>query len=762
MHGKHRNQLEHLIEKRVRVGFCLSLALLAIIGLVSYQTTLKLRDTDAWEAHIEELLAKLDLIALKLRDAEISQRSYIITGNARDLAPYQASLRVIDSELQELHGLTSDVPNITQQINILDAEVALEWQVNARANTLRLREGPDVATQIALAEQSKQLAQRILNKIDQLEEEQNQLLQKHTDQAEARALVLNLTIGFGSFLAIVLVTFMLIRDIVERRQINAALRESAARFDRLAENALDVIYRYRVLPTPGFEYVSMAAATLTGYTPEEFYADPGLGFKLVHPDDSQLIEVLKHPARNTGSLTMRWIHKSGAVVWTSHQLVPVYNDDGTLVALEGIVRDISERMQAYQMLEQRVEERTREIDRRRRVAESLRDIVTILNSNHALDETLDAIIGSAVQLLGTSAGAIYRLTPEEDLLGIQVARGLVNADLALSIPLGADAVGAVVLGRQPVWVRDTRTARHGTGWPELDTRLDDLYERYRALLAVPLLVRDEVYGAIALYYDQPHDFSGEEVEIAMAFSDQGALAIANARLRIQAEQTAVAAERSRLARDLHDAVTQTLFSTSLIADVLPRIWERNADEGLRRLEELRQLTRGALAEMRTLLLELRPASLIEIGLGDLLGQLTAAITGRTRIPVTLAVEGQCQLPPDVQVALYRIAQEALNNVARHANAQHVAVQLRCLPEQIELTIDDDGHGFEPAQIDQKHFGLRIMRERAETIGAQLWIDTQIGQGTQIVLIWSPARGMAGEPIALEVHAPAAALALSRG
>ncbi|KPV50494.1 hypothetical protein SE17_26635, partial [Kouleothrix aurantiaca] len=194
-----------MIEKRVRVGFCLSLALLAIIGLVSYQTTLKLRDTDAWEAHIEELLAKLDLIALKLRDAEISQRSYIITGNARDLAPYQASLRVIDSELQELHGLTSDVPNITQQINILDAEVALEWQVNARANTLRLREGPDVATQIALAEQSKQLAQRILNKIDQLEEEQNQLLQKHTDQAEARALVLNLTIGFGSFLAIVLV-----------------------------------------------------------------------------------------------------------------------------------------------------------------------------------------------------------------------------------------------------------------------------------------------------------------------------------------------------------------------------------------------------------------------------------------------------------------------------------------------------------------------------------------------------------------------------
>jgi signal transduction histidine kinase len=255
------------------------------------------------------------------------------------------------------------------------------------------------------------------------------------------------------------------------------------------------------------------------------------------------------------------------------------------------------------------------------------------------------------------------------------------------------------------------------------------------LLVVPLMVKDDIYGALALYYRQPHEFTREETELAVAFGDQAALAIENARLRTQAEQMAVAAERNRLARDLHDAVTQTLFSTSLIADVLPRLWERDRNEAWRRLGELRQLTRGALAEMRTLLLELRPATLTEVGIDELLRQLTEAITGQARVPITLTVDGQCRLPPDVQIALYRIAQEALNNVARHANASQVAVCLQCRADQIELRISDDGQGFEPSRAALEHLGLGIMRERAETIGAALQIESQPGFGTQVAITW---------------------------
>jgi signal transduction histidine kinase len=197
----------------------------------------------------------------------------------------------------------------------------------------------------------------------------------------------------------------------------------------------------------------------------------------------------------------------------------------------------------------------------------------------------------------------------------------------------------------------------------------------------------------------------------------------------------VAAERNRLARDLHDAVTQTLFSSSIIAEVLPRIWDRDPEEARRRLEELRELTRGALAEMRTLLLELRPSALVEARLADLLRQLAESITGRARVPVALEVEGECQLDAEVKVALYRIAQEALNNVAKHAGASAASMRLSCQPGQVELFVRDDGQGFDPASLPPNSLGLGIMRERAEAIGAALTIESRPGSGTQIEVLW---------------------------
>ena len=219
-------------------------------------------------------------------------------------------------------------------------------------------------------------------------------------------------------------------------------------------------------------------------------------------------------------------------------------------------------------------------------------------------------------------------------------------------------------------------------------------------------------------------------------------------------ERAVAEERSRLARELHDAVTQTLFSASLIAEALPTLWERNQEMGRERLAMLRQMSRGALAEMRTLLLELRPAALVETSLEDLLLQLGEAVTGRAGVLVTVEVEGRCELSADLHVALYRIAQEAMNNVVRHAKASQVAVSLRCTPRvpssssregegpgvKVELVISDDGRGFNPADVPPEHMGLSIMRERAEAVGAQLGIVSQTGQGTRLTVVWPRDEG----------------------
>jgi signal transduction histidine kinase len=258
---------------------------------------------------------------------------------------------------------------------------------------------------------------------------------------------------------------------------------------------------------------------------------------------------------------------------------------------------------------------------------------------------------------------------------------------------------------------------------------------YQALLTVPLIIKDGTYGCLMLYYAEPRKFSAEEIELATAVGDQTALAIENARLRTQVGRTAVAAERSRIARDLHDSVTQTLFSASLIAEVLPRLWQRDADESERRLEELRQLTRGALAEMRTLLLELRPATLIEVDLGELLRQLTEAIMGRARVPITLEIHGDDELPPDVKIAYYHIAQEALNNVAKHARAGHVSVTLQRSHCSAHLSIEDDGRGFVIEKVTPEHLGLSIMNERAETIGARLEIVSRLQHGTTVSIAW---------------------------
>ena len=203
----------------------------------------------------------------------------------------------------------------------------------------------------------------------------------------------------------------------------------------------------------------------------------------------------------------------------------------------------------------------------------------------------------------------------------------------------------------------------------------------------------------------------------------------------EAARDAVIAERTRLARDLHDAVTQTLFSASLIAEVLPDLYAIDPQEGKDSTEELRQLTRGALAEMRTLLLELRPSAVAQARLEDLVRQLIEAIVGRARVPVQYHVDGQRPLPDDVKVAIYRIAQESLNNIVKYAKPRQVTVDLRQQPMGVRLTVADDGVGFDPAAVGPGHLGQKIMRERAEAIAARLSVQSEPGEGTVVTVIW---------------------------
>lgn len=381
----------------------------------------------------------------------------------------------------------------------------------------------------------------------------------------------------------------------------------------------------------------------------------------------------------------------------------------------------------YSQLEQQVADRSQALAVVNSVAE-------VVNRSVDLQEVLDGALVHVLQVMRFDAGGAYLLNDTGQELHLVAQRGIDEVWKARirTVKVGEGFSGRAVAEGRPLVFDDVDPAilleRFGTA---------DL--SFRTAASFPLASSGEKLGALFVASQALRPLSQQDMELLTSICLQVGVAIENTHLAARQKEAAAGEERQRLARELHDAVTQTLFSASLIAEVLPRIWERNPEEARRRLEELRQLSRGALAEMRTLLMELRPVALQEAPLGDLLRQLSEAFAGRMRAPIHLALDGAaCNPPVDVKVALYRIAQEALNNVAKHAAATQVWLSLHCTPERVILSVRDDGAGFDPVQATPNNLGLRIMRERSQAIGATLTVDSEPGEGAEVIVIWSPA------------------------
>jgi ligand-binding sensor domain-containing protein/signal transduction histidine kinase len=362
--------------------------------------------------------------------------------------------------------------------------------------------------------------------------------------------------------------------------------------------------------------------------------------------------------------------------------------------------------------------------------ETNRAIVSTLE----LDDLLNLIVQQATDLLKAGGGILNLVdwVNEEDEV-VACAGTTTDALVNIRSPLDQSLSGWVSLNNQPVISNQLRADPrvHPSAFTELG------HVPLQNAAAVPLAIKDKVIGSLVIVdkVGGEEPFNEGDLDLLSVFANLAATAIENARLYRQAQQLAVVEERQRLARELHDAVTQTLFSASLIAEVLPRIWQKDEQEGQRRLTELQELTRGALAEMRTLLMELRPSSLEEARLSELLNQLAESIASRARVKISVEVDESVQAPAELKVAMYRIAQEALNNVAKHAKAGQVEIGLKRENGTLRLQIKDDGCGFEDADQPADRLGLEIMRERAEATGGEISIESREGRGTQITAQW---------------------------
>jgi signal transduction histidine kinase len=256
----------------------------------------------------------------------------------------------------------------------------------------------------------------------------------------------------------------------------------------------------------------------------------------------------------------------------------------------------------------------------------------------------------------------------------------------------------------------------------------------RTILSVPMKTRQRTVGVLSVYNKEGEGgFTERDAELATFFANQAAAAIENARLYEQTREYAVVEERNRLARDLHDSVTQSLFSVSLLSEAALSLLDRDPAKARERLERANELAQGALAEMRALIFQLRPMTLQEEGLISALKKHLSALHSRHSLDVELQVTGaERRLAASIEDAAFRIIQESLNNVVKHASAAQIRVQLHFGANALGLVTVDNGVGFDPAAPRlTSTLGMTSMRERAEHIGGKLTVDSAPAQGTRI-------------------------------
>ncbi len=474
-----------------------------------------------------------------------------------------------------------------------------------------------------------------------------------------------------------------------------------------------------------------AACAMYGYARDEFIGLHPTTF--IPPASFHQFTKYVQTVQSQGLCVARQIHIHRDGSQFHVELSGTVTIDHDLSYLLSVLRDVSQRVHSEQLLQQRVAARTSE-------QSTLLEISQTLAS--ALELQPGLILDQLRVIIDYTHAGLFKL--EDSTLDALAVRGPRSLELAMPFHIrlqSPEALPMLFNGQRPSRIANMHSADPPAQFLRslLIEQASVLLEGVQSWMWVPLAIKGRAIGAIGVAHAERDYFTTHHADLALTVANQAAITMVNAELYEQARTLAALEERQRLARNLHDAVNQSLFSAGLIAEVLPRLWERNPDEGRRSLDDLRRLMRGAQADMRLLLAELRPSTLTDAKLGDLLYLLGNALAGRTNIPINVTVVGEGKLPTDVQVALYRLCQEGLNNIAKHAGASQVDLQLHYETNAVELCIRDDGRGFNSEQTSPGHYGLSMMRERAIAVGAMLEITSQPGHGTEIVIRWAEAQ-----------------------
>jgi len=520
------------------------------------------------------------------------------------------------------------------------------------------------------------------------------------------------------------------RDITKRVVAEEALRESRKRLEDLIAVVGDWIWETDA--DRAYVSCSEGVRNVLGYSPEEVIGKTPWDFMV--PEDAERLRprALEEGAKGLGcsDVVNRNLHRDGHEVVLLTSCVPIFDAAGTVMGFRGVDKDITAATRAEG---------------------SLRRSVVELNTLLRISET----VAGPDDLFAAVSAVMQQISD------------LFRARLAMAVIFGAGVEGRHVITSDPAdGARYDALFMHGSiahfslfseiargGAPVVINELESgpvpsaMRKQARDLgfsrvLIVPLVLHAEIIGTLVIMRGREEKaFEEREVEFAQAAAGSIAASIVHARLREEENLKTASQVRDHLARELHDAVTQSVYSASLIAQALPAIWERQPEEGLAALTQLQRLVRSALAELRILLYELRPATLADVDLYQLLGRLADSLAGQSEVEVDVDVQPGVEgaLPAEAKVAMYRITQEAFNNISKHARASHVVAVAKRVDQAVVLSVEDDGVGFRTGagRAEVGRMGLDIMRERAREIGAALEIEKVVPTGTRITVRWTP-------------------------
>jgi signal transduction histidine kinase len=372
-------------------------------------------------------------------------------------------------------------------------------------------------------------------------------------------------------------------------------------------------------------------------------------------------------------------------------------------------------------------------DTRNRLAQvaALQETTRAIASTLDLDHLLNIIIQQATTLLEADGGIINLVDWERMEDDVAATAGVADGTLGMSGPLEDSISGWVTLNNEAVITNNVAED------PRVDNQSREfiLAANLSCAAIAPLTIKDRVMGTIVVAGTEEGkcQFEQSELQVLVAFANQAAIAIENARLYEQARQLAVVEERQRLARELHDSVTQALYGMTLYAEAMARQLDSDKVElAKEQLQELQNTAQEALREMRLLIFQLRPPDLEKDGLVTVLRNRLEAVEARAGLNMEFRVDHEVRLPLEIEEGLYRIAQEALNNTLKHAASHEVVVSLITEGPTIVLEIRDDGIGFDPeAGLQNAGLGLDGMYERAAEIGGKLMMESTPNAGSTI-------------------------------